>query len=104
MAGADLLPIFSKPFTINEQFIDGSVFSYTSIARRLEDDFGTNPIRGLQIILRARNRNDVDILNTLGIIFTNECNVFPLFEVGDRIGWTELIDFQNPVVKWCPGK
>lgn len=90
-----------KELNIVEQFVDGQEFNYTSIAvSNPENDVA---VGGLQMTLDGRNANDDQIVNNWIILFTNECGVFPLLELGDQIGWTEFVSSTLPPPKYCPG-
>ena len=98
----NLVPFTFTPVIGN--FRNGDTFTYSSITAR-RDDLPEDLIpRGFQITLIGLNPIDQDIQNVWIITFTNECGVFPVFTVGEQIGWTRLIDFENPVNQYCPGK
>lgn len=82
-------------------FVDEQEFNYTSIA--VSDPELDQEVGGLQMTLDGRNANDDQIVNNWIILFTNECNIFPLFEVGDQIGWTEFVSMTLPQAQFCPG-
>ena len=104
----ELGPLFQvitqTPISSSNGFVNGSTFVYSSI---LESDPNLNEgniTEGLQVIIEGVNAQQNDIINSWVILFTNECNVFPIFSVGDAIGWLEIIDFSFPTNQYCPGK
>ena len=82
----------------------GSTFVYSSILERDPNLNEGNITGGLQAIIEGVNAQQTEIINTWIIGFTNECDVFPIFSVGDAIGWLEIIDFSFPTNQYCPGK
>ena len=115
----DFVPVFVSQITLFElgaeqqviasqlytgDFINGSTIVYTSVVGTDPNLNEQNITQGFQSTLLGRNAAEIGIENTWIILFTNECGVFPLFTVGDRIGWLELIDFTNPINRYCPGE
>jgi hypothetical protein len=77
----------------DQGYFDGATISYTSITGRpnaLNLTVDQVP-RGLQINIIGQNANEEDILNYWIVLFTNQCNAFPVFEIGDMIGWTVIV-------------
>ena len=102
--GMVLQPITQTQFESNNGFVNGSTIVYSSI---LESDPNLNEVNitgGIQAIIEGVNAQQNQIINSWVITFTNECNVFPTFSVGDAIGWLEIIDFSFPTNQYCPGK
>lgn len=100
--GRDFNPVVVD--TRSEMFLDESTFVYTSVTAQPGQVFTNDTlVSGLVITFRGVNNAELDIENNIQIRFSNECGIFPLFEVGQQIGWAELIDFSQPVVTFCPG-
>jgi hypothetical protein len=98
----NLVPFTFTPIIRN--FRDGDTFTYTAITA-LRDDLPEGLIpAGFQITLIGANQFDQNIQNVWIITFTNECGVFPVFSVGEQIGWTRMIDLEEPSQFYCPGK
>ena len=77
-------------------YFDGAKISYTSITGKPDavQNLTVDQLpRGLQINIIAQNANEEDIINTWIVLFTNMCNAFPVFEVGDQDGWTLIVRF-----------
>jgi hypothetical protein len=76
-----------------EGYFDGATISYTSITGSPDAlNLTVDQIpRGLQLNILGQNAKEEDILNYWIVLFTNQCNAFPVFEVGDMIGWTTIV-------------
>jgi hypothetical protein len=77
----------------DQGYFDGATISYTSITGRPDAlNLTVDQVpRGLQINIIGQNANEEDILNYWIVLFTNQCNAFPVFEIGDMIGWTVIV-------------
>lgn len=82
-----------KTETYTRAFSDGETISYTSVLSGADpDEFtGTSLPRALQVSVQGLNDNGDTIVNIWAIIFTNDCEEFPVLEDGARIGWTVLV-------------
>ena len=84
----DLQPFVQVP--VEGDFRTGNTFKYSSISGTAALNETTIP-GGLQMNIVGRNRVDQDISNVWIIVFTNECGIFPIFEIGDNIGWIKVV-------------
>lgn len=77
----------------DQGYFDLATISYTSITGRPDAlNLTVDQIpRGLQLNIIGQNANEEDILNYWIVLFTNQCNAFPVFEIGDMIGWTVIV-------------
>jgi hypothetical protein len=77
----------------DQGYFDLATISYTSITGNPDAlNLTVDQIpRGLQINIIGQNANEEDILNYWIVLFTNQCNAFPVFEIGDMIGWTVIV-------------
>jgi hypothetical protein len=77
----------------DQGYFDLATISYTSITGSPDAlNLTVDQIpRGLQINIIGQNANEEDILNYWIVLFTNQCNAFPVFEIGDMIGWTVIV-------------
>ena len=108
--GQSFQPVTQTLFDSN--FVNGSTIVYSSLVERdpnlIEGNINTglfgNLTAGLQVFVQGVNAQQIEITNDWFIAFTNECDVFPIFSVGNAIGWLEIIDFSFPVNQYCPGK
>ncbi|KAL3807860.1 hypothetical protein ACHAXA_002586 [Cyclostephanos tholiformis] len=73
----------------NVDFVDGTIFNYTSIVARVDDVNGGAIVGGMNLVLRGMNAANEPVRNVFTITYTNDCGV-PTFEVGDAIGWVVL--------------
>jgi hypothetical protein len=65
--------------------IQSSTFSYSSVSN-------DNKVpHGLQMIAQAINAANQPLIMSWLITFSNDCNVFPVLEEGNRIGWTVFV-------------
>ena len=93
-------------------FIEGDRITYTSNVANFTDLTPTQITKGLQMTLFAKSTagngcplpEGCEIRNVWGVLFTNECAQFPIFELEDDIGWAEVVDFTFPVNQYCPGE
>jgi hypothetical protein len=69
-------------------FSDGATIEYTSI---IADDGVDEPPRGLQIFLFGENAAGTEIENSMVILFTKDCGVYPLIPPGSQLGWTVVV-------------
>lgn len=95
-----LVPFAFTP--LRGSFRNGDTFTYTSVVAtdpNLPDD---RIPAGFQMNLLGVNGIDQNIQNVWIITFTNECGVFPIFSVGEQIGWTKLVNISLPERQYCP--
>jgi hypothetical protein len=97
-----LVPFAFQP--IRGSFTTGNTFKYTSVTATDPNLSISNLPGGFQMNIIGTNALDEAIQNVWIITFTNECGVFPIFSVGEQIGWVKLIDIQLPENLYCPGK
>jgi hypothetical protein len=97
-----LIPFSLTP--IRGDYRNGNEFSYTSITATEPNLTSATIPGGLQMNIVGVNSVDQPIQNVWIIVFTSECGVFPIFTVGEQIGWTLMTDLSLPVEKYCPGK
>ena len=79
------------------RYSDGPYFSgdsvkYTSVVQTNPDFINEDNLpRAFQVIITGNNRMNQPLINTWGILYDNDCGIFPLLEVGEVIGWTEFV-------------
>jgi hypothetical protein len=94
------------PFTltpIREDFRDGNEFKYTSITATDPNLTSSMIPGGLQMNIIGVNELDEPIQNVWIIVFNNDCGIFPIYTVGEQIGWTLMTDLTLPNALYCPG-
>lgn len=96
-----LVPFAFQP--IRGAFRDGDTFTYTSVTATDPNLPLERLPGGFQMNILGTNELDQDIQNVWIITFTNECGIFPIFTVGEQIGWTRLVDITLPENQYCPG-
>jgi hypothetical protein len=79
-------------------FITGSSFTYTSslvgTQERLNTSIASGAFpRGIELQLRGMNLFSEIIINRFTIVFSNACDVFPVVQEGDQIGWVNFVSF-----------
>jgi hypothetical protein len=85
-------------------FITGGSFTYTSSSVGTQDGLdssiasGVFP-RGLELQLRGLNLFSEIVDNRFTIVFSNECDVFPVVQEGDQIGWVKFVSNSFLAVK-----
>jgi hypothetical protein len=84
-------------------FINGSVFNYTSITQTMPNKLNSTSIpKGIQVFLTGRNAQEQDLVNFWAIVYDNACGIFPLLTVGEKMGWTIFSDLGAPPRFLCP--
>jgi hypothetical protein len=90
-----------------DTFTTGTTFLYFSSSVGSQEGLdtsiasGTFP-RGLELQLRGRNLFNEIIDNRFTIVFRNECDIFPVVEEGDQIGWVTFAALADPIDEVCP--
>jgi len=83
-------------------FFDQDEISYTSITSVNEPgtiDPQTVP-RGIQVSITGINSDEELLVNTWVILYSNDCGVFPVLDIGDIIGWTEFVCAAYKPLEW----
>jgi hypothetical protein len=81
-------------------FITGDSFTYTSSSVGTQEGLNTSIAsgvfpRGLQLQLRGINLFSEIVDNNFTIVFSNECDVFPVVQEGDQIGWVKFVSISS---------
>lgn len=79
-----------------DDFRDGDTFTYTSIASSPQGVATLSPDRwpgGIQLDIVGVNQDEEPITNVWIIVFENDCGIYPILEVGDNVGWTNLVSY-----------
>jgi hypothetical protein len=80
--------------SIQGAFQDGDAFRYISISSDLEDIEGAVDLpRTLQFKISGKNQDGKDILNTIVIEFTNDCEVYPVIQRDHTAGWIRFVSW-----------
>jgi len=85
----DLRPI--KEETMTGTFEDGEVLTYESNIADPEAITPTNIPGGLQISLTGVNAAGTELKNIWVVLFTNDCENYPVIESQMQIGWTVFV-------------
>ena len=83
----------------NGPFFNGDEITYTSIVMQSPETVMASPEllpRGFQVSITGLNANEESLVNTWVVRYTNDCGIFPLLEIGDRIGWSEFVSSHGP--------
>lgn len=85
-ADVDRIPIAQS--SIEGDFENGSTFTYSSIAA-----LGNATLipESIQLTMTGLNEQDDSLVQVMAIKFTNDCDAYPVLEVGDTFGWVELV-------------
>ena len=84
----------------DEVDIEDDSFSYTSVSA---DASYTGSIpKVIQVNIFANDAEGVEIVNFFAISFTNDCNTYPVLEVGNTAGWTEIVSLLLVTWTWRP--
>jgi hypothetical protein len=101
--GQNLVTIIATQIPGNS-FITGGSFTYPSSSVGTQDGLDTSIAsgvfpRGLELQLRGLNLFSEIVYNRFTIVFSNECDVFPLVQEGDQIGWVKFVSNSFLAVK-----
>jgi hypothetical protein len=93
--GQNLGTIITEPIT-GDVFTTGTTFFYLSSSVGTQEGLDTSIAsgvfpRGLELQLRGLNLFNEIIINRVTIVFSNECDVFPVVRSGDQIGWVNFV-------------
>jgi len=84
---------------LTDTFLNGDKVTYKSI---IADDAGSlTPSSipgGLQISVTGVNADGTELTNAWVVLFTNDCDSFPVIESGMQIGWTIFVRIRGLVV------
>lgn len=73
-------------------FFDGDSIVYTSIVRTSPEIINNLSLpRGFQVTIVGNNAANQPIVNSWTILYVNDCGIFPLLTVGQRIGWSIFV-------------
>ena len=73
-------------------FFDGDKVFYTSIVSTDPELVNSVSLpRGIQVSINGNNALNQPLLNTWGILYNNDCGIFPLLTVGQNIGWSVFV-------------
>lgn len=95
-----LVPFAFQP--IRGSFRNGDIFTYSSVTASDPNLPLDRLPGGFQMNLVGVNGLDQAIQNVWIITFTNECGIFPIFSIGEQIGWTRLVNITLPEETYCP--
>lgn len=71
-------------FFSDDIYMDGNTFVYTTYSDE-------QLVGGIQLSITGRNAYGDPITNLIAVSYTNECGVYPVFFVGDAIGWIIIV-------------
>lgn len=84
--------VLKQTFLGGDTYVNGDTFTYESIVGSSGGN-STSSISipgGLQMVLKGRNADGVEIHNSFILIYTNLCDTVPFTE-GDSIGWAVIV-------------
>lgn len=85
-----------------DTFVDGDNITYTSIVKREPNTItGTSLPRGFQVSITGLSKTEESLVNSWVIIYTNDCGIFPLLEVGEKIGWVKFVSIKIASMNRC---
>lgn len=78
--------------TFNSSFASGDTVVYESFAVTNTDEVAAGRVpRALQVNVNGFNAAGDDLTNSYVILYTNECDIYPVLNAGSTIGWTSLV-------------
>lgn len=76
----------------NDSYVDGDTITYTSVLADTTRVLNSSTLpRALQIASTGINADGQPLTNTWVILFSNDCSVYPVLQVGQQIGWTVFV-------------
>lgn len=77
---------------ITESFASGDTITYESFAVTDTDAVLSGVVpHALQVTINGFNEAGDDLTNSYVIIYTNECDIYPVLTEGSTIGWSSLV-------------
>jgi hypothetical protein len=76
--------------TLEGPFGDGEVFTYAAISSYNNLTEYYFPF-SLQITLVGENSDGITVVNTVAIVYTNDCGAWPVFPPDAQIGWIGIV-------------
>lgn len=79
---------------ITDTFESGDTLSYETFAVTDTDAVSAGQIAsGIQVTLFGFNAAGDDLANAFVILYTNQCDIYPVLTSGSTIGWTSVVSF-----------
>ena len=86
--------VLSQSIYNDGPYFSGDSVLYTSIIRTNPDAVTVDNFpQGFQVVITGNNKENQPLINTWGILYANDCGVFPLLTEGQVIGWSEFVSF-----------
>ena len=108
----DLVPVIVRSISIIEadtgripiaqsqvdgNFVTGDSFTYASVSALGNS---TQLPQSIQLTITGTNAENSSLVQVWAIKFTNDCNVYPVLEVGQSYGWTTFVSLSHEDVEW----
>jgi hypothetical protein len=86
----NLNPLKTENFT--GSFMSGDTFTYEAFSVTNTDSVANGTIpNGLQVSITGLNADNEEIINNFVVLFTNDCDIYPVLDTDSTIGWTSLV-------------
>jgi hypothetical protein len=81
-----------KMVNYSDTFSTGDNITYISYAVTNTESVenGTIPY-AFQVTITGENEAGISLTNSYAIVYTNDCSIYPVLEVGSQIGWTAVV-------------
>eukprot|EP00542_Grammatophora_oceanica_P019354 CAMPEP_0194033448 /NCGR_PEP_ID=MMETSP0009_2-20130614/6144_1 /TAXON_ID=210454 /ORGANISM="Grammatophora oceanica, Strain CCMP 410" /LENGTH=516 /DNA_ID=CAMNT_0038674145 /DNA_START=172 /DNA_END=1722 /DNA_ORIENTATION=- len=61
-------------------------------------------VGGYQLILTGTDSAGLDVQQTVAVTLGSDCNIFPVLEAGDELGWGSFTDVGSSSMEFCPNQ
>jgi hypothetical protein len=96
--GVDPVPVFLESVLIYETDLERNLINLVNYTKTFSsgdmityDSLGGLISTGITLALNGVNADGEKVFNNFAILYTNECDVYPVLVDGDQIGWTKLV-------------
>jgi hypothetical protein len=84
--------IEESQITITDTFVNGDTVTYESFIASDPGSLLPSSIpAGLQLSVNGVNADGIELTNLWVVLFTNDCDSYPVIENGEQIGWTIFV-------------
>lgn len=79
-------------------FVDGDFIEYSSVSAAGNITSPDEIPGGLQLNIQGRTENNLPVVNSFLIEYTNDGSVSPIFKIGDQVGWIVFVSTYSRTV------
>lgn len=91
--------VFNDTFVSGDKIRFASRMSSSVYNLHDVDDVTARP-KGLQATIIGIDNDGLEITNNWVLLFSNECNIYPVISTGQQIGWTKFVSKEQIIQKF----